>query len=152
MPSWLHLLSECIKEIVNKVANLSSSNSYVLVTVWFLQWLCLLSLRLLLLTPFNIIDLLSINKGIVAYTILLTALLQVYFWINTLQTDCATYDYGLYIQLACLWTWLILIIIHDPIGHQYFTHMCMLDIYISVGKTPVLGKLLSYTSILCLCK
>ena len=45
------------------------------------------------------------------------------------------YDYGLYTHLACLLAWLILIIIHDPVGHQYYTHMHMLEIIYQWGNT-----------------
>ena len=69
-----------------------------------------------------VIGLLCNNKDVVAYTTLLTATLQVCFPMNILQTYCTTYDNYLYTQLACICVWLILIIIHKPIGHQYFTH------------------------------
>ena len=74
-----------------------------------------------------VIGLLYNNNVVVAYTTLLTVWLQVCFWMNILQTKCATYNYGLYTQSACLWVWLILTIIHDPIGHHYYTHTFIFD-------------------------
>ena len=52
----------------------------------------------------------------------------------------ATYDYDLYFQLACLWVWLILIIINDPIGHNYYISMYMLDVIYQDGNTELLSS------------
>ena len=70
---------------------------------------------------------------------------------NILQTNCATYDHGLYTQLACLWAWLILIIMYGPIYHHYYIHMYMLDvIYIDGGMlNSLLLHPLPFTKIHC---
>ena len=52
-----------------------------------------------------------------------------------------------YVHLTCPWGWLILIIICEPMGHQYYTHVHMLDI-IHLWGTAVLCELLSLYSIL----
>ena len=53
--------------------------------------------------------------------------LKVCFCMKELQTNCTKYDYDLHTQLTYLWTWLILIIINDPIGHYYYIHIYILD-------------------------
>ena len=63
-------------------------------------------LRCLLLTPYDVIGLLGNNKSMVAYTSLLTTWLQVCFWMNILQRNCATYDWFMYtggmpVGMAC---------------------------------------------------
>ena len=55
----------------------------------------------------------------------MTACLQVCICMNGFQTNYATYDYSIYTQLACLWTWLILIMIYDPISHYHYKPMYM---------------------------
>ena len=41
----------------------------------------------------------------------------------------------IYTQLTCLWVWLILIIIYDPIGYHHYTYMSMFDIIYQWGNT-----------------
>ena len=83
------------------------------------------------------------EQNVVAYTTLLTVWLQVCFWMNVLWSGCTTCDYDLYIQLAYLCAWFILIIIYDPLGHQYYTNTYMHDVIYIDGGTLVLCGFLS---------
>ena len=61
---------------------------------------------------------------------------------NILQTNCTTYDYILYTQLAHIWAWLILIVIYYPIGCQHNTHIYMFDIIYHCQNTSPMQNLI----------
>ena len=55
------------------------------------------------------------------------------------ETNFATNDYDLYTQLACF----IDMIIYDPIGCDYYIHMCVLDIVYQWGNTGLMKTLIT---------
>ena len=92
-----------------------------------------------------VIGLICNDKDGFAYTILLTAWLQLCFLMNI--CSYITYDSGSYTELAYQWVWLILIIMYNPIGY-HTTNICIyLMLYIN-GEPPVPYKILSLHSIL----
>ena len=57
---------------------------------------------------------------------------------NVLQTVCTTYDYNSYTQLAFLWVWLILVIIHN----QHYPNMYMHHGMYQKGNTVPMDSLI----------
>ena len=101
-----------------RICHFSFSFRYILIVLLWSAFICLIS-RLLLLTPYYVIGICS-NEDAGSYITLLTALIQVSFWINILWANFTTYEHDLYTWLACLWAWLTLLIMHDHVGVIYW--------------------------------